>query len=105
MLGIILASHGGLAERISELGEICLDNVSHWKNFNYTIEQNEQIIELITKQIDYLDRLPSFELTEEEKKYIIICKHLHVFSRCFSIENIKSLKIKLRKLMLMNFSL
>lgn len=70
MLGIILASHDGIAEGIRELGEICLDNVSHWKNFNYTIEQNEQIIELITKQIDYLDRLPSFELTEEEKKYI-----------------------------------
>ncbi len=25
-----------------KLVEICLDNVSHWKNFNYTVEQNEQ---------------------------------------------------------------
>lgn len=35
-----------------KLVEICLDNVSHWKNFNYTVEQNEQMIELITKQIE-----------------------------------------------------
>ncbi|WEG37117.1 type II restriction endonuclease [Amygdalobacter nucleatus] len=35
-----------------KLVEICLDNVSHWKNFNYTVEQNEQIIELINKQIE-----------------------------------------------------
>ena len=25
-----------------KLVEICFDNVSHWKNFNYTVEQNEQ---------------------------------------------------------------
>lgn len=35
-----------------KLIEICLDNVSHWDNYNYTIDQNEQIINLINKQIE-----------------------------------------------------
>lgn len=34
-----------------KLIEICLDNASHWKNFNYTIEQNEQVYKLLEKQI------------------------------------------------------
>lgn len=28
------------------------NSFSHWKNFNYTVEQNEQMIELIIKQIE-----------------------------------------------------
>lgn len=34
-----------------KLIEICLDNASHWENFNYTIEQNEQVYKLLEKQI------------------------------------------------------
>lgn len=34
-----------------KLVEICLENTKYWKNFNYSIEQNKQRIDLITKQI------------------------------------------------------
>lgn len=34
-----------------KLIEICLDNISHWENFNYTVDQNEQIIGILNKQI------------------------------------------------------
>ncbi|ENY70201.1 Type II restriction modification system endonuclease [Mycoplasmopsis bovigenitalium 51080] len=45
-------TNNGRVLTFEKLVEICLDNISHWENFNRSVEQNEQIIELINKQIE-----------------------------------------------------
>lgn len=35
-----------------KLLEICLDNLSHWDNYNYSVEETEKIVELINRQIE-----------------------------------------------------